>query len=291
MENELLWPRSVIRYLCELVEGHRFLWDPQNVDYPKHKLRLKVFGEIAQEIKAQYPAMTTLTADQVRAKFKKLKAYFLREHKKIQSAPSGSAGKAPTKWEYYDCLAFLSPSEELTTEEPSLPMPEFPPEESSIYLVEEASICEGLEETGFETDQISHSTEQAKQVTANDLADALRTFSKKHNPGSLTSSASSSLLTTPSSSSPVLSAAEGQPRCLSSNAMKRKRAKAYDSALEVALQMSAQEPPTPSFSKCAGSMIENIINLVPSHMQYELSFAILNSAQKVYEDFVKKKNL
>ncbi|XP_045132604.1 uncharacterized protein LOC123516907 [Portunus trituberculatus] len=62
MKNELLWPRSVIRYLCELIEGHRFLWDPQNVDYPKHKLRLKVFGEIAQEIKAQYPAMTTLTA-------------------------------------------------------------------------------------------------------------------------------------------------------------------------------------------------------------------------------------
>lgn len=30
--------------------------------------------------------------DQVRAKFK-LKAYFLREHKKIQAAPSGSAGK------------------------------------------------------------------------------------------------------------------------------------------------------------------------------------------------------
>ncbi|XP_045104748.1 uncharacterized protein LOC123500135 [Portunus trituberculatus] len=168
-------------------------------------------------------------------------------------------------------------------------MSEFPPEESSIYLVEEASICERLEETGFETDQISHSTEQAKQVTANDLADALRTFSKEHNPGSLISSASSSLLTTPSSSSPVLSAAEGQPRHLSSNAMKRKRAKAYDSALEVALQMSAQEPLTPSFSKCVGSMIENIINLVPSHMQYELSFAILNSAQKVYEDFVKKK--
>ncbi|XP_045129970.1 uncharacterized protein LOC123515454 [Portunus trituberculatus] len=242
--------------------------------------------------------MTTLTADQVRAKFKKLKAYFLREHKKIQSAPSGSAGKTPTEWEYYDCLAFLGPSEELTTEaswsgpthkEPSLLMPEFPPEESSIYLVEEASICEELEETGFETDQVNHSTEQAKQVTANDLADALRTFSKEHNPESLTSSASSPLLTTPSSSSPVLSEAEGQPRRLFSNAMKRKRAKAYDSALEVALQMSAQESPSPSFSKCAGSMIENIINLVPSHMQYELSFTILNSAQKAYEDFVQKK--
>ena len=70
MENDLLWPiRSVIRYLCELVEGHRFLWDPQNVDYPKHKLRLKVFGEIAQEIKAQYPAMTTLTAGKASSQY------------------------------------------------------------------------------------------------------------------------------------------------------------------------------------------------------------------------------
>ena len=37
--------------------------------FPKHKLRLKVFGEIAQKIKAQYPAMTTLTAGKASSQY------------------------------------------------------------------------------------------------------------------------------------------------------------------------------------------------------------------------------
>ncbi|XP_076049569.1 uncharacterized protein LOC143030292 isoform X2 [Oratosquilla oratoria] len=51
--------------------------------------------------------------DQARAKFKKLKSHFIREHKKkIRSAPSGSASKISTKWEFYICLVFLSVSGE-----------------------------------------------------------------------------------------------------------------------------------------------------------------------------------
>lgn len=91
-------------------------------------------------------------------------------------------------------------------------MPECAPEESAFYLVEEPSICEGLEESGIETDQVSHSTQQAKQVTARDLADALMTFNKQSNPEAITSSDSSPLITTPSSSSPVLPLPTSKPQ-------------------------------------------------------------------------------
>lgn len=46
--------------------------------------------------------------DQVRQKFKALKTYFIKEHRKTQNAPSGSEGKVQVKWELYPHLMFLS---------------------------------------------------------------------------------------------------------------------------------------------------------------------------------------
>lgn len=46
--------------------------------------------------------------DQVRQKFKTLKSYFMKEHRKVQNAPSGSEGKVEVKWELYPHLLFLS---------------------------------------------------------------------------------------------------------------------------------------------------------------------------------------
>ncbi|XP_076028761.1 uncharacterized protein LOC143017773 [Oratosquilla oratoria] len=117
MSDELVWPKSVTKSLCKLAEEHTCLWDPREADYPKHKLRAKLFTQIALEIKSQYPIMSSLTGDQARAKFKKLKSYFIREHKKLQSTPSGSIGKISSKWEFYDCLAFLSTSGEEFSDE------------------------------------------------------------------------------------------------------------------------------------------------------------------------------
>ncbi|MPC82916.1 hypothetical protein E2C01_077605 [Portunus trituberculatus] len=50
MSCDLMWSRPAIVLLCEMVESHRCLWDPKNADYPKHKLRLKLFADITQDI-------------------------------------------------------------------------------------------------------------------------------------------------------------------------------------------------------------------------------------------------
>ncbi|MPC94177.1 hypothetical protein E2C01_089333 [Portunus trituberculatus] len=44
-----------------MVEEQCCLWDPKDADYPKRKIRAKVFGEIAIKIKTQYPLMSCLT--------------------------------------------------------------------------------------------------------------------------------------------------------------------------------------------------------------------------------------
>ncbi|XP_050707221.1 uncharacterized protein LOC126992513 [Eriocheir sinensis] len=112
MSDDVVWPRSVVKTLCKLAEEHRCLWDRRDAAYLNRKLRMGLFNKIAMELKTQYPIMVALTGDKVRVKFKKLKSYFIREHRKIQSAPSDLAGKISTRWEFYDWLTFLSANDE-----------------------------------------------------------------------------------------------------------------------------------------------------------------------------------
>ena len=61
-----------------------------------------------------------------RLKFKKLKTYFLKEHKKIQRAASGSAGKTTPKWEFYEFRLYLSDAAEVASLERSWDFPSNP---------------------------------------------------------------------------------------------------------------------------------------------------------------------
>lgn len=64
-----------------------------------------------------------LFSETARLKFKKLKTYFLKEHKRIQRAPSGSAGKTSPKWEFYEFLLYLSDTAEVTSLDRSWDLP------------------------------------------------------------------------------------------------------------------------------------------------------------------------
>lgn len=60
MSGELSWPKRAVVSLCELVRPRRSLWDPNHEDYPKRKVRHKMYEEVTQELKELYPAMTFL---------------------------------------------------------------------------------------------------------------------------------------------------------------------------------------------------------------------------------------
>ncbi|KAK4320924.1 hypothetical protein Pmani_008241 [Petrolisthes manimaculis] len=52
--------------------------------------------------------MAEINEDIVRLKLKSLRQYFFKELKKIRDAPSGSEGKVTAKWEFFECLSFLT---------------------------------------------------------------------------------------------------------------------------------------------------------------------------------------
>lgn len=60
MSDELLWPKRAMISLCALVQSHKSLWEPSHKDYPKRKVRRKIYDELAEELKEMYPAMTFL---------------------------------------------------------------------------------------------------------------------------------------------------------------------------------------------------------------------------------------
>ncbi|XP_050724702.1 uncharacterized protein LOC127002685 isoform X2 [Eriocheir sinensis] len=142
MSGELLWPKRAVISLCGLVQSHKSLWDPGHKDYARSKVRKKIYDELAEELKEMYPAMTFLTGDIIRQKFKKTKAYFMNEHKRIQTALAKGEGKTSCKWEYYNHLLFLfDVSVRGTSESPcrdASPSPERgePPQEGTEMVVE-----------------------------------------------------------------------------------------------------------------------------------------------------------
>lgn len=162
-------------------------------------------------------------------------------------------------------------------------------------MVEGIGLCDGFEHTVIETDIVNDLAQHSKQVTETDPAEAFRAISKQHNSNAvnespLTTSSPSPILTSPTSSSPFLPASQARGHELSQSAMKRRGAKAYDTALDVALQMTTQLPPTPSFSKSISAVVENTINLVPTQLKIELGFAILQSAHQLFEKLKEKHN-
>ena len=58
MLSEISRPKNVAISLCEMVQPHRNLWDPQDASYSKHKLRQKHFGDLAQELCQKHPEMS-----------------------------------------------------------------------------------------------------------------------------------------------------------------------------------------------------------------------------------------
>ncbi|XP_076055733.1 uncharacterized protein LOC143033936 [Oratosquilla oratoria] len=85
---------------------------------------------------------------------------------------------------------------------------------------------------------------------------------------------------------------ESQTRCheLSLSAMRERRAKMYDTALDVALQMITLSPPTPSISKSLSAVVESAINVVLSELQANVGFAVIQSVHQIFEDFKEKQN-
>lgn len=43
----------------------------------------------------------------MRSKYNNLRTYFMKEYRKVQTTPSGSAGQYTSKWELFDVLSFL----------------------------------------------------------------------------------------------------------------------------------------------------------------------------------------
>ena len=78
------------------------------------------------------------------------------------------------------------------------------------------------------------------------------------------------------------SSAQGSSH-LSASALRRKRAKAYDTALQFAMHMTTQPPqppPTPTYIKSVANVLEGIINQVPSHLQSEFCNVLLQQAHQ-----------
>ncbi|KAK3876311.1 hypothetical protein Pcinc_018892 [Petrolisthes cinctipes] len=107
MPSDFGWTKEMLISLCVIVHEHKNLWDPRDERYMKTKLRQAAFRRVASTLRSLHPTFD-LTGDQIRQKFKALKTYFVKEHRKVQNAPSGSEGKVEVKWELYPYLMFLS---------------------------------------------------------------------------------------------------------------------------------------------------------------------------------------
>ena len=61
MSADFLWSRNAIIALCEMAQSHKCLWDPQDGNYMKHKLRRQCFSDMAEELRRKFPDLANLT--------------------------------------------------------------------------------------------------------------------------------------------------------------------------------------------------------------------------------------
>ncbi|XP_050724700.1 uncharacterized protein LOC127002685 isoform X1 [Eriocheir sinensis] len=288
MSGELLWPKRAVISLCGLVQSHKSLWDPGHKDYARSKVRKKIYDELAEELKEMYPAMTFLTGDIIRQKFKKTKAYFMNEHKRIQTALAKGEGKTSCKWEYYNHLLFLfDVSVRGTSESPcrdASPSPERgePPQEGTEMVVEHrvssndnAPYTDPLNialqrELVFETPEENH----CYLATTHMLP------------------SSSSVQDSPAQPPRGSKAAE-----LSYSRFKRRKthydqgtkSSQYDEGTGVAEMVTSHRTPQLSYAASIAGVVENLIKMCPAEQQQEFGFTILQVAHEKYAD-AKNKN-
>ncbi|XP_042890905.1 uncharacterized protein LOC122265587 [Penaeus japonicus] len=71
---------------------NRCLWDIRDGGYTKKTLKRKAYNDITLFLRAHFSDLSSINADQVRAKYNNMRTYFLKEYRKTQIAPSGSSG-------------------------------------------------------------------------------------------------------------------------------------------------------------------------------------------------------
>ncbi|XP_063386133.1 uncharacterized protein LOC134672162 [Cydia fagiglandana] len=97
--------------LIEAVYKREPLWNPDSDLHKNAMVLKKLWEEVAYELQRDVKT--------IKSRWKNMRAYFFKEHKKISEKPSNVDGtdNACTSWQYYEPLLFLKRS--LNTEDES----------------------------------------------------------------------------------------------------------------------------------------------------------------------------
>ncbi|KAK3854498.1 hypothetical protein Pcinc_011338 [Petrolisthes cinctipes] len=101
--QRILWSREAEISLIEKIREYPALWDYTHSNFMKKNLRREQFTEVARFLMEHYPDIGYLTSDNVRLKFGNLKAYYIKEKKKVMTPE----GIRPPKWDLFTRLMFL----------------------------------------------------------------------------------------------------------------------------------------------------------------------------------------
>ncbi|KAK7021094.1 hypothetical protein SK128_026416 [Halocaridina rubra] len=142
---KLKWTKESKFALIELVQARPILWNTKDPKFHKKSIRQQNYEAIASTLKTRYPELfADMNGEHVHQKFKNIRAYFQRQFKKLQEAPTNTEENQPDqKWPYMEACMFMS--DEPTDTFSSLPLPA-PPEQT---------MCEGSESVNIPDDTMT----------------------------------------------------------------------------------------------------------------------------------------